>query len=259
MHRFLVLLCLARLDSAGEPPSEQTQTLTVHAEDIIPLHASVKETTLIVLPATEKVMGVFCGDKAYWSVDVIPGAERYVAVKPSKGGIATDIHIVTDHNNSYTLKAAEGGAGPVDVKLFLQPADVSSLERPPVFVPAAEAERLKALVTEAQAELKKAQLAAKTEVQSKVEQHIADYPDQMKFTYSFRRDKPPFNVDSIWHDDRFTYIRAHPLEAPALYELKDGKPNLIPFEMKPDGLYFVPKILDTAYLQIGKQRLDIGK
>ena len=45
------------------------------------------------------------GDKAYWNVDVIPGAERYIAVKPSKTGIATDIHIVTDHNNSYTLKA----------------------------------------------------------------------------------------------------------------------------------------------------------
>jgi hypothetical protein len=29
--------------------------------------------------------------------------------------------------------------------------------------------------------------------------------------------------------------------------------------MRPDGLYFVPKILDLAYLQIGKQKLDISK
>jgi hypothetical protein len=51
----------------------------------------------------------------------------------------------------------------------------------------------------------------------------------------------------------------HPEEAPALYELKDGKPNLIQFELRPDGLYFIPKILDRVYLEIGKQRLDIEK
>jgi hypothetical protein len=41
--------------------------------------------------------------------------------------------------------------------------------------------------------------------------------------------------------------------------VKDGKPSLIQFEMRPDGLYFVPKILDMAYLQVGKQKLDIWK
>ncbi len=81
----------------------------------------------------------------------------------------------------------------------------------------------------------------------------------MQFSYDFKKDKPPFNVEAIWHDDKFTYIRAHPVEAPALYEIKDGKPNLIQFEMRADGLYFVPKILDLAYLQIGKQKLEISK
>ena len=88
-----------------------TEAVVAHDEDIIPLHSSIRETTLIVLPAAEKAMGVFCGDKTYWNVDVIPGAERYVAVKPSKAGIATDIHIVTDHNNSYTFQAVEAVAG----------------------------------------------------------------------------------------------------------------------------------------------------
>ena len=52
---------------------------------------------------------------------------------------------------------------------------------------------------------------------------------------------------------------AHPAEAPALYEVKDSKPSLIQFEMRPDGLYFVPKILDTVYLQVGKEKLMIWK
>jgi type IV secretory pathway VirB9-like protein len=236
-----------------------TETVVAHDEDIIPLHSSVRETTLIVLPASEKAMGVFCGDKTYWNVDVIPGAERYIAVKPSKAGISTDVHIVTDHKNSYTFQAVEGGNGPVALKLFVKPADASSLEKLPAFVSASEVAGLKQQLADTQAALKKVQDTSAARVKAKSEQVRADYPDTMQFSYNFKKDKPPFNVEAVWHDDKFTYIRAHPQEAPALYEVKDGKPNLIQFELRPDGLYFVPKILDRAYLQIGRQRLDISK
>ena len=136
---FLVVVAFA----ADTAPQATTETVVAHDEDVIPLHSSVRETTLIVLPASEKAMGVFCGDKTYWNVDVIPGAERYVAVKPSKTGISTDIHIVTDHNNSYTFQAVEGGNGPVALKVFVKPADASSLEKPPMFVSASEVAGLK--------------------------------------------------------------------------------------------------------------------
>ncbi len=245
--------------AADNPPSTTTENVVAHDDDIIPLHSSIRETTLIVLPATEKAMGVFCGDKTYWNVDVIPGAERYVAVKPSKAGISTDIHIVTDHNNSYTFQAIEGTSGPVALKVFVKPADASSLEKPPAFVPASEVAGLKQQLVDAQVALKKTKDMSAAEVKTKSDQVRADYPDTMQFTYNFKKDKPPFNVEAVWHDDKFTYIRAHPQEAPALYEVKDGKPNLVQFELRPDGLYFIPKILDRAYLEIGKQRLDIWK
>ena len=132
-------------------------------------------------------------------------------------------------------------------------------EKPPVFVPASEVSALKQQLSDAQAALKKVQESSAAEVKAKSEQVRADYPQTMQFAYTFKKDKPPFNVEAVWHDDKFTYIRAHPDEAPVLYELKDGKPNLIQFELRPDGLYFVPKVLDRAYLQIGKQRLEIGK
>jgi type IV secretion system protein VirB9 len=251
---FVVLAC-----GADNPPTTTTEAVVAHDEDIIPLHSSLRETTLIVLPAAEKAMGVFCGDKTYWNVDVIPGAERYVAVKPSKAGISTDIHIVTDHNNSYTFQAVEGGNGPVALKVFVKPANASSLEKPPVFVSASEVAGLKQQLADAKAALKKSQDASAAEVKTKTEQLRAAYPDTMQFAYHFKKDKPPFNVQAVWRDDKFTYIRAHPQEAPALYEVKDGKPNLIQFELRPDGLYFIPKILDRAYLQIGKQKLDIWK
>jgi type IV secretion system protein VirB9 len=252
---FLVVLAFG----SDTLPNTTTETVVARDEDIIPLRSSMRETTLIVLPASEKAMGVFCGDKTYWNVDVIPGAERYVAVKPSKAGISTDIHIVTDHNNSYTFQAVEGGNGPVSLKVFVKPADASSLEKAPVFVSASEVTALKQQLAETQTELKKVTERATAEVKTKTEQVRADYPDTMQFTYNFKKDKPPFFVEAVWHDDKFTYIRAHPQEAPALYEVKDGKPSLIQFELRPDGLYFVPKILDRAYLEIGKQKLDIAK
>jgi type IV secretory pathway VirB9-like protein len=256
---FLATFFVVLAFGADNPPTTTTEVVVAHDEDIIPLHSSLRETTLIVLPAAEKAMGVFCGDKTYWNVDVIPGAERYVAVKPSKAGISTDIHIVTDHNNSYTFQAVEGSNGPVALKVFVKPADASSLEKSPVFVSTSEVAGLKQQLAEAQAALKKAQDASTAEVKTKTEQIRAAYPDTMQFAYHFKKDKPPFNVEAAWCDDKFTYIRAHPQEAPALYEMKDGKPNLIQFELRPDGLYFIPKILDRAYLQIGKQKLDIWK
>jgi type IV secretory pathway VirB9-like protein len=256
---FLAAFSVALACGADNPPNTTTEAVVAHDEDIIPLHSSIRETTLIVLPAAEKAMGVFCGDKTYWTVDVIPGAERYVAVKPSKPGIATDIHIVTDHNNSYTFQAVEGSNGPVALKVFVKPVDASSLEKPPVFVSASEVAGLKQQLADAQVALKKVQDASAAEVKTKSEQLRAGYPETMQFAYHFKKDRPPFNVVSVWHDDKFTYIRAHPHEAPALYEVKDGKPNLIQFELRPDGLYFIPKILDRAYLEIGKQKLDIWK
>lgn len=43
-------------------------------------------------------------------------------------------------------------------------------------------------------------------------------------------------------------------EKPAIYEIKDGQPNLINFELQ-NGVYIVPKIVDTGYLAIGKKKL----
>jgi type IV secretory pathway VirB9-like protein len=108
---FLAIFFMVVALGSDNQADTTTETVVAHDEDIIPLHSSVRETTLIVLPASEKAMGVFCGDKTYWNVDVIPGAERYIAVKPSKAGISTDIHIVTDHNNSYTFQAVESASG----------------------------------------------------------------------------------------------------------------------------------------------------
>ena len=57
--------------------------------------------------------------------------------------------------------------------------------------------------------------------------------------------REPFLVSAIYHDDTFTYIRCAAREKPALYEIKDGKPNLITFQVE-NGVYIAPKILDAG-------------
>jgi len=65
--------------------------------------------------------------------------------------------------------------------------------------------------------------------------------------------KKPFFVRAMYTNDKFTYIQARPEETPALYEVKDGKPSLINFQLS-NGLYIVSKIVDNGYLVVGKKK-----
>ena len=68
----------------------------------------------------------------------------------------------------------------------------------------------------------------------------------------------PFLVSAIYRDDTFTYIKCAASEKPAIYEIKDGKPNLINFEAQ-NGVYIVPKIVDSGYLAIGKKKFAFSR
>ena len=50
---------------------------------------------------------------------------------------------------------------------------------------------------------------------------------QLKFDYTFKANEAPFDIQSIYHDDKFTYIKTNAPEKFSVYEMKDGKPNLM--------------------------------
>ena len=81
------------------------------------------------------------------------------------------------------------------------------------------------------------------------------YPGKLQFVYGSPRYAKPFLVRSIWNDGQFTYIKADATELPALYEVKDGKPALLNFQVQ-NGTYVVPKVLDKGYLSLGKERFE---
>jgi type IV secretion system protein VirB9 len=81
----------------------------------------------------------------------------------------------------------------------------------------------------------------------------SSYPAQLQFPYRFKPNEKPFLISAIFNDGQFTYIRAGAAELPSLYEIRDGSPNLVNFQVE-QGLYIVPKVLERGYLVIGKQK-----
>ena len=134
------------------------------------------------------------------------------------------------------------------------PKSPPNLPKSPRFVPSSQIEDYRQQIELAKTEARRAKEQAQQIVEKQVNEFRSSYPATLQFGYKFQRDRKPFFVDAIYHDGRFTYIKASPEETPALYELKDGKPNLVNFDFR-DGAFVVPKVLETGYLAMGKAKL----
>jgi len=225
------------------------------------IRAGLLQSTLIVLPPEEKVANVFAGDTVAWVFDGGHVASRFISVKPKVANGTTDIHIVSDHGNEYTLQLTEvsNDSDPhFDSKIFINPGDQAAKDRLtqlPVFVPVAELDKAKQEAIAA----KTAQAVEIKAEQSKGEQFRSEYPGSLHFDYTWdARKGRGLGLQQIWRDDKFTYLRGHFQETPALYELKDGKGSLINFDFNA-GLYTVPKQLENGYLAIGKQKVEFHR
>jgi type IV secretion system protein VirB9 len=225
------------------------------------IRAGLLQSTLIVLPAEEKVANVFAGDTVDWVFDGGHVASRFISVKPKIANSTTDLHIVSDHGNEYTLQLREvssDGDPHFDSKVFITPGDQAGKDKlasMPVFVPAVELDKAKQEAAAAKA----AQAAELKAANSKAEQYRSQYPGNLHFDYVWDQKKGrALGLVQIWRDDKFTYLRGQFQETPALYETKDKKGSLINFDFN-DGLYTVPKQLDNGYLAIGKQKVEFHR
>lgn len=258
---------LAHAAGAATPEQKHLQpnaprTITISAADAPPVvRAALLQSTLILLPAEEKVANVFAGDTVDWVFDGGHVASRFISIKPKVAGSTTDVHIVSDHGNEYTLQLREvsGDDDPhFDSEVFIAPGDKAAKERLielPVFVPASELDRVKQEAAAAQA----AQAATQNNEAQKEEAYRSQYPGTLHFDYVWDKSKAKdLGLQQIWRDDKFTYLKGKFQETPALYEVKDKKPSLINFDFN-DGLYTVPKELDAGYLEIGKDKVEFHR
>ena len=116
--------------------------------------------------------------------------------------------------------------------MIVEPADRSAIvaaSGPPQFVPAAQLEQ------------SRQQLAAlQSHVEQAVDEYKSAYPTQLKFDYAYKANEAPFDIQSIYHDDKFTYIKTNAPEKFSVYEMKDGKPNLVTYDLR-EGTYIIPE------------------
>ncbi|MGB9068878.1 MAG: TrbG/VirB9 family P-type conjugative transfer protein [Candidatus Acidiferrales bacterium] len=228
-------------------------------EDIVPVRAKLRFSTLIVLPEDEEILDFTTGDKEFW---IVNGAHNLCYVHPAQAGIRSNLNLITASGHVYSFLLTEitsdPGAEP-DLKIFIEPKEgsgVSIASGLRGYVSAAEADAYKKELDSLRVETSDQVRAARAQVAEEINRFRSTYATKLQFDYPIdaKAAREPFLVSAIYHDDTFTYIRSGAREKPALYELKDGKPNLITFQLE-NGVYIAPKIIDSGYLAIGKKKL----
>ncbi|MGB7434031.1 MAG: TrbG/VirB9 family P-type conjugative transfer protein [Candidatus Acidiferrum sp.] len=246
-------------------PARTTEARVVKyaKEDIVPVRAKLRFSTLLVLPEDEEILDFTTGDKEFW---VINGAHNLCYVHPAQAGIRSNLNLITASGHVYSFLLTEISNEPnaePDLKIFIEPKEGSAIAVNSGlrgYVSAGEAQAYKKELDTLRTQAADQIHAAESKAAEQVNRFRSTYATKLQFDYPLdpKAARDPFLVSAIYHDDAFTYIRCAAREKPALYELKDGKPNLISFQFE-NGVYIAPKIIDSGYLAIGKKKLPFAR
>lgn len=246
--------------TAAPPPAELEPTarsVQYGERDVIKITTKLRYTTLLVLPTGENILDFTTGDKEFWVID---GTQNLAYLKPAKAAAQTNLNLITASGNIYSFLLSEVSEIPnavPDLKVFIEPKDesmVSAVNGAPRFVSSQVVEDYRDQVGLAKEETRR----VKESAQAAIDKGIHQFVTNVRFPYRFEAGRKPFFVRAIYTDDKFTYLQARPEETPALYEIKDGKPNLVNFRYD-NGVYVVEKVLDQGYLAIGKEKLSFRR
>jgi type IV secretory pathway VirB9-like protein len=232
-------------------------------EDIVPVRAKLRFSTLIVLPDDEEILDFTTGDKEFW---VINGAHNLCYVHPAQAGIRSNLNLITASGHVYSFLLTEISNQPnlePDLKIFVEPKEGSGFAASAGlrgYVSAGEAEAYKKELETLRSQTVEQIHAAQARSAEQLDHFRSGYATKLQFDYSLdpKAAREPFLVSVIYHDDAFTYIKCGAREKPALYEIKDGKPNLISFQLE-HGVYIAPKVIDSGYLAIGNKKLFFAR
>ena len=239
--------------AVGMPSSVVAQTgvreVSASERSLVTLQTRLRYTTMIVLPDDEEILDVVCGDKDFW---IISAAQNIAHIKPAKAGAETNVNLVTTTGNIYSFVVTERSAAP-DLKVYVR-GPATGPKGKPRFYSAAQMEAVQGQLAEARA----AAEAADRRSEAAVTEYRDRYPTQLHFVYGAIPNERPFSVRAIWHDGQFTYLKSDASELPALYEVLDGKPAIVNFQVR-NGTYVVPKVIDRGYLSLGQKRLAFAR
>lgn len=248
LHELVTALMLLPL-GAGSVAAQTAgiREVTASERSVIPLSTKIRYTTMVVLPDGEDVLDVICGDRDFW---VISATQNIAHIKPAKEGAATNLNLVTASGAIYSFLLTETKSAQPDLKVYVT-ADPNVVRGRPKYYSATQVSELESELSDARAAIQ----VANHRSDEAIAAFRQEYPTKLEFDYGTPKYEKPFYVRSIWHDDQFTYIQSDARELPTLYEVRDGQPSLVNFQVQ-SGTYVVPKVLDRGYLALGKERFE---
>ena len=246
--------CAATKPRAAEPvrppaeTGESARTVQYHAQDIVPIRARMKYTTLIVVPPTEKIMEAATGDKDFWIVDVVGS---FCFVHPAKQGISSNLNLITDKGNiySFTLQDVSGTSLAPDLKVMIEPCgpqsrprmDLPSTSRPP------RSSTCRSSLPRSRATSGRRWTSTRP---------LTRY--RSSSTMSTRRTKLLSTSSPSTTTTSSPTSRTNAPEKFSVYDIKDGKPNLITYDLR-EGTYIIPIVLQNGYVQLGNKKMQFSR
>jgi type IV secretory pathway VirB9-like protein len=264
---FISLLFACGFLSADGPAA---RTVKYAQSDIVEIHAKLRFSTLIVLPSDEDILDFTTGDKDYW---IINGSHNLCYLHPAAANIQSDLNLITTRGHIYSFLLTEISKRPSeqpDLKVFIEPKEGSSFGLvtepaagtgdPPQFVRASEVQAYRDEISALRTEMQQQIQDATAKADQAIGQYRESYPEKLQFDYVYKplAAKEPFRIGAIYHDDKFTYIQSSAQEKPTVYELKDGKPDMVNFTLQ-NGVYVIPKIVNHGYIVVGKKKVDFHR
>ena len=267
----ILTLCFAVLfvgvvaaeESTAPPPEQGPPTpgvLRVQAQpdQIVEVRTKTRHTTVLVLPRGENILDFVVGDSEYWH---LTGAAHLAYLKPLDEKVQTNVALVCESGAIYSFLVKEAPDPHLVVRI--EAGRRTAPASRPAFVARSAVDDYREMARAAGQAARAAREAAdlrSTHAESQAAEAVnrfrADYPGRLSFAYQLdkKAHEWPFLVDAMWHDGQFTYLRSRAQESPAIYELKDGKPALVAYDLTPEGLYIARHVLGDGWLRIGKKR-----
>ena len=261
-----IVLCSAAVageESTMPAPEHRPQTpgvlrIQAQPDQLVEVRTRTRHTTVLVLPPGENILDFVVGDSDYWHLS---GSANLAYLKPLDEKVQTNVALVCESGAIYSFLVKEAPDPHLVVRI--EAARGAAPAGRPSFVARSTVDDYREMARAAGEAARAAREAAdlrSTHAESRAAKAVnrfrASYPGRLSFAYKLDRKARewPFLVDAMWHDGQFTYLRSRAQESPAIYELKDGKPSLVAYDLTPEGLYIARHVLGDGWLRIGRKR-----
>src|SRR5437667_8348126 len=173
--------------SAAQAATEVAARVVKYSkEDIVPVRAKLRFSTLIILPEDEEILDFTTGDKEFW---VINGAHNLCYIHPAEAGIKSNLNLITASGHVYSFLLTEISSDPnaePDLKLFVEPKEGStSVNSLRGYVRAADAEAYRKELETVHNQAADQVRAAQSRAVDDINQSRSAYATKLRFDYTF--------------------------------------------------------------------------